>query len=143
MSDRRITSKSEHVKVFSRRWRQRYGSATLMRGKSPTCRKALTNSPAVYDRSKSGRRPLEEVGSRRQVRDLPRIGVAEPDMTAASQTRGPWPSAYPTPNSLAKFSLVTRATSITSRPCSIARHAAVSTTRAGSFRFPRKGTGVR
>ena len=52
----------------------RYGFAILMRGKSPTCRKAALlayrSMTAVGDRGKE--RP------HRQVIDLPRIGVAEP-----------------------------------------------------------------
>jgi len=53
-----------------------YGSATLMRGKSLTCRKVFLKQ----SRSMTVRvgEPLKKARRGRQVVDLPRIGVAEP-----------------------------------------------------------------
>ena len=58
------------------------GFATPMRGKSPPCREAASLFSSVSDRlSKNvggGHRPPGLGASSRQVKDLPRIGVAEP-----------------------------------------------------------------
>jgi len=50
------------------------GSASPTRGKSLTCREDSPN-PAVYDR---GSETPEKKSRRRQVKALPRIGVAKP-----------------------------------------------------------------
>jgi len=55
----------------------RYGSATPMRGKSLTCRKALAKFRWSMTISRVGD-PEKKKDHYRQVRDLPRIGVAEP-----------------------------------------------------------------
>jgi|GEM_PF-2144552 len=59
-----------------------------MRGKSMTCRNATTRSLAVFDRRSLGLRPGEEKKSARQVLDLPRIGVAEPELKTRNCFRG-------------------------------------------------------
>src|SRR5215475_80882 len=56
-----------------------YGSATPMRGKSLTCRQSLTFSSGLRPFS-CGHRPQKFLErAERQVVDLPRIGVAEPE----------------------------------------------------------------
>ena len=55
------------------------GSATLMRGKSPTLREGSLKIWAVYD---LGRRSREKGNRYRQVIDWPPIGVAEPMLRA-------------------------------------------------------------
>ncbi len=58
------------------------GSATLMRGKSATCRlRTVLISSGLRPATVTDR--LEQMGRYRQVRDLPRIGVAEPLLCGA------------------------------------------------------------
>jgi hypothetical protein len=62
------------------------GSAMLMRGKSPTCRKAFRGFWSMTARSRVGDRRRKKA-RHRQVKDLPRISVAEPP-TFARLLRG-------------------------------------------------------
>ena len=50
----------------------------LMRGKSLTCRNNLVSSPGLRPGTFCGRRPPNPGPTPRQVKDLPRIKVAEP-----------------------------------------------------------------
>jgi len=56
-----------------------YGSANPMRGKSPTCRDVGQESRwSMTTRSEGVGDPEKRKARHRQVKDLPRIGVAEP-----------------------------------------------------------------
>ena len=75
-------SKRGYYSLFGDRYSKRgykpNGSATPMRGKSMTCPTAsFKKSPAVSDREFGVEDPIRRT-SRRQVGDLPRIGVAKP-----------------------------------------------------------------
>src|SRR5262249_19562940 len=115
-------SKSEHVKVFSR-------------GQRGANRKNGTNETDGTHRTYTSYMSYMSYMSY--------VSYMSSTSHSSHFNRFPGQPATRTPNNLSKFSVVTCPISLASTSRRLARHLAVSTTRAGSFRFPRNGTGVR